>query len=402
MPACVSLSNNNDSLSSLAALATLSSLRECSFAGLFTFEVYRGLWSVSNATVPRPLLPHRHCTAMSKRDSSGKTTASSSKLPAESFAPPVPSTLCFVPSSDRMPTAGVTLVVLERLLSLAERQTRRLRKKKQKGEDGKATEPANSLLKTFAICENMVKPATWQRRCPYIDLVEEQEKGQANIFVSHAWMYDFRVVVQALKRFEELQSAKRDVSGRTGNATKSMAKKFFYWLDVVVVNQHRSNERDFDWWNTSFRDCVRSIGHTVLVLHPYRDPAPLRRAWCLWEIHSTKVTGAAFDIALSKDEEDNFEVDLGYNFHWMLEKVRSIDVKRAEATKPEDKAMILANIERESSMQSLNELVSSTMKTWLLETGRRASKRKVVDYLYKKFNDDLPRLLDKLEEELAR
>ena len=72
------------------------------------------------------------------------------------------------------------------------------------------------------------------------------------------------------------------------------------------------------------------------------------------------------------------------------------------ATKPEDKAMILANIERESSMRSLNELVSLTMKTWLLETGRRASKKKVVDYLYKKFNDDLPRLLDKLEEELSR
>ena len=78
VPACVSLSNNNDSLSSLAALATLSSLRECSFAGLFTFEVYRGLWSVSNATVPRPLLPHRHCTAMSKRDSSGRDQANTS------------------------------------------------------------------------------------------------------------------------------------------------------------------------------------------------------------------------------------------------------------------------------------------------------------------------------------
>lgn len=58
----------------------------------------------------------------------------------------------------------------------------------------------------------------------------------------------------------------------------------YYWFDCFTVNQHRSGERDFAWWRTTFREAVKGIGHTALVLHPWQAPKPLTRAWCLWEV----------------------------------------------------------------------------------------------------------------------
>ena len=48
-----------------------------------------------------------------------------------------------------------------------------------------------------------------------------------------------------------------------------------------------------DWWFTTFKVAVASIGHTVLVLMPWDDPIPLTRAWCIWEILSTIDDGKA-------------------------------------------------------------------------------------------------------------
>ena len=77
-----------------------------------------------------------------------------------------------------------------------------------------------------------------------------------------------------------------------------------------------------------------AIGHTLLVLSPWRNPIPLRRSWCLWEIvctleapkapkaglltHSLSTTyfGAisnpccVFDVALPEAQQGAFEAAL--------------------------------------------------------------------------------------------
>ena len=47
---------------------------------------------------------------------------------------------------------------------------------------------------------------------------------------------------------------------------------------------------------------VRNIGHTLLILSPWNDPRPLKRAWCLWEILSTVRTGAQLTIEMAPSE----------------------------------------------------------------------------------------------------
>ena len=51
------------------------------------------------------------------------------------------------------------------------------------------------------------------------------------------------------------------------------------------------------------REGIRHIGHTVLIMIPMRDPLPLKRAWCVWEIVCSLQTGARFETALTLKDQ---------------------------------------------------------------------------------------------------
>ena len=38
------------------------------------------------------------------------------------------------------------------------------------------------------------------------------------------------------------------------------------WVDCLVVNQHVNNHAGFEWWSSTFKASVKSIGSTLLVL----------------------------------------------------------------------------------------------------------------------------------------
>jgi hypothetical protein len=59
------------------------------------------------------------------------------------------------------------------------------------------------------------------------------------------------------------------------------------WYDVFSVNQHSTGEKDFTWRSGTFQEAISQFGHTVMVLSPWYDSIPLKRAWCLWELYST-------------------------------------------------------------------------------------------------------------------
>ena len=53
------------------------------------------------------------------------------------------------------------------------------------------------------------------------------------------------------------------------------------WFDVFTVNQRARLQVPPDWWFTTFKEAVASIGHTVLILMPWDDPISLTSAWCI-------------------------------------------------------------------------------------------------------------------------
>ena len=119
------------------------------------------------------------------------------------------------------------------------------------------------LMTTNDVCFGIVKPATEHVRTSYVELLKSTEPAEvksATAFVSHAWKYIFVNVVDALSRLSE---------------------DTFVWFDVFTVNQHASAQVPPDWWFTTFKEAVASIGHTVLILMPWDDPISLTRAWCI-------------------------------------------------------------------------------------------------------------------------
>ena len=64
------------------------------------------------------------------------------------------------------------------------------------------------------------------------------------------------------------------------------------------------------WWSTTFKDAIKGIGHTAMVLSPWHNPLPLTRAWCLWEVFCTVDAGAEFSVCLGPAEEAAFEAAL--------------------------------------------------------------------------------------------
>ena len=175
--------------------------------------------------------------------------------------------------------------------------------------DGKQTgapRGAGEVLTTADVCFEVVKPATAARRCSYAELdAAPGESGPATAFVSHAWLYPFEWLVSALEA-----------------ADLPPATKF--WLDIAVVNQHVNADRGFDWWSSTFRQAVKTIGRTLLVLAPWRAPVTLNRAWCIWEVFCTVDTDTELRLLLPAAERDAFATALVDDIDSIIEVVLSL------------------------------------------------------------------------------
>ena len=50
-------------------------------------------------------------------------------------------------------------------------------------------------------------------------------------------------------------------------------------FDTFSIDEHATQTLLQEWWGTAFKDAIRIIGHTVMLLAPWDKPVPLTRAW---------------------------------------------------------------------------------------------------------------------------
>ena len=89
--------------------------------------------------------------------------------------------------------------------------------------------------------------------------------GDATGFLSHAWKYIHAQLIGAVEAFF---------------AAAPPEETPYLWLDICTVNQVEQSSFPEDYFYTTFKDGIRAIGRTLLVLQPWRDPIPLKRSWC--------------------------------------------------------------------------------------------------------------------------
>ena len=132
-------------------------------------------------------------------------------------------------------------------------------------------DPASAL--THAARSSLIDLLTMSHEVvphPLLKVVYNQVVGQANIFLSFAYLDNFIEMVDAIECFMESKGLSKETT--------------FFWFDIFVNDQLVAFDKDFDWWATTFRETVSVIGHTLLFLTPCSRPTMLTRAWCLYEI----------------------------------------------------------------------------------------------------------------------
>ena len=176
--------------------------------------------------------------------------------------------------------------------------------------------------------------------------------GQATAFVSHAWGHEFLDVVAALEAYQSTQS-----------------ETVFFWFDIFSNNQHKTSVRDFTWWQTVFRDNIGSLKRTLLVLE-WKDPKPLTRAWCLWEMVSTVNTKSHFQVLMSPKNHSSFVTALVDDFESIVLKTCNVDLRHAKAFKEDDEANIKKAVEETAGFAEVNKVIIGIMREWMVQSGK--------------------------------
>merc|ERR1719397_532333 len=73
------------------------------------------------------------------------------------------------------------------------------------------------------LVQRVIIPATKKWKCSYAELLKKNV-GAVNVFISHAWKYNFEELVNAIGNFEK---------------QKCDGIKRYYFLDYLAVNQNR-------------------------------------------------------------------------------------------------------------------------------------------------------------------
>jgi hypothetical protein len=119
----------------------------------------------------------------------------------------------------------------------------------------------------------------------------------------------------------------------------------------------------------AFEQVIRAANTTWLHCEPWHEPATLRRVWCLYEALKTIELGNALDLMMAPAEVESLQATLTRDFDKIMGYIADIDASQAEATNPDDKAMIFGLIEdRPGGFQQFNADVIAALRRWLLDT----------------------------------
>eukprot|EP00964_Phaeocystis_antarctica_P052955 scaffold31025_cov61-Phaeocystis_antarctica.AAC.2 len=225
-------------------------------------------------------------------------------------------------------------------------------------EQGKPTFPKNDVDNGYVNQDFLIR---WEKEdkltvCERLQSRKSPHVGEATVFVS--WFLDTPIatLLDALANFLKEKGLR--------------AEDTFFWVcDNVIRQTNVGPDLAF------LGDCVSAIGHTVLLLEPWNDPQPLKRAYCIKEVYHTQVSGATFDMVMSTAQQQAFEralVDPWGGFDSIEEGLSRVDVRQADCRNAKDKADILDELEKGVGFDKCNTLVVGLLREALVAQGRAA------------------------------
>lgn len=187
-------------------------------------------------------------------------------------------------------------------------------------------------------------------------------------FVSHAWKGSFISLRNSIAEHCQSSADSKDKS-----PVPSQVPAFF--LDIFVVNQHTPpwKETPVVGMDYALKQPIELSLKTLLVMSPFEDPVPLKRAWCIYEICNTKRLGASLDITMPAHEHKRFVEALTRGEFDFNDWITNIDIEKAGAYDPSDKEMIMDLVSKSpGSASGLNRTVVMALCEWLSTQGYAA------------------------------
>ena len=179
--------------------------------------------------------------------------------------------------------------------------------------------------------------------------------GRANVFFSHAWGAQFKNVVEAMASLvASLPPAEQELT--------------YIWFDTFCIDEHATQSFPQEWWSTTFKDAIRAMGHTAMMLSPWYRPVTLTRAWCLWELYCTAEVSAKFSVCFGPAEKASFEETIVKDLSSISEALAAINVADAEAGSPDDLDMIMRAVVAAGGPSRLNSIAMTQIRSWIQTT----------------------------------
>ena len=196
----------------------------------------------------------------------------------------------------------------------------------------------------LAVCERLKKQGS-----PHV--------GEATVFVSWFLKTPLKTLIDALREFLRQKQLPLDTK---------------FWVCDFVIRQATRQLAAADNDVKRLGDCVRAVGHTVLLLEPWDAPAPLKRAYCIKEVYYTQKSGAQFDVVMASAQQTAFEAALVEDFDSVRASLSQVNVRNAECLKVEETKVILEELDREVGLVECNTLVIGLLREALAAQARAA------------------------------
>jgi tetratricopeptide (TPR) repeat protein len=233
---------------------------------------------------------------------------------------------------------------------------------------------------TDDVCKQLILPWTANEKCSFVTLLERYHQTiphpilgitfsevchpKAHIFISHAWKYKFLDVVAALETYYQT------------NTSNHRIENTFLWFDLVVNDQWGAVILPQIWWKTVFMEAIESIGHTLMITIPWKDPITLTRAWCLWELYCTRASHSLLTLQLNEMEMNEFYREVRADSGIVYSSLCEINVEKSQAYKPDDREMIFDAVRSlDGGFHSVNIQVKDLLRDWVKNSAREMAGR---------------------------
>ena len=183
--------------------------------------------------------------------------------------------------------------------------------------------------------------------------------GKATIFFSWALSAKPMVIIEVLERYLEENGLDRATT--------------YFWFCNYCIAQNTARDAEGNAGREVLRlgEMVQSIRHTVMFLDPVDKSEALGRAWVIWELYHTAVSGGEFEAVMTQAEAERFVHELERNVNALANMFAHIDVRKADAHNKEDLARIMEEVDKvEGGANSMNAIVFERLRGWTVDVVR--------------------------------